>query len=93
QAKVPSSTPTVKSEDAIATAEELLEGTHNGVEPQLQYLARPDGSPALVHAVQVNNEEDGTFFEAYVDAHSGDVLSVNDFVAHATFKALPIQKP
>ncbi|ESK94191.1 putative extracellular elastinolytic metalloproteinase precursor [Moniliophthora roreri MCA 2997] len=90
--RIASSNPTVKSEDAIATAEQLLEGNHNGAEPQLQYLARPDGSVALVHAVQVNNEEDGTFFEAYVDAHSGDVLSVNDFVAHATFKALPIQK-
>ncbi|KAK7034071.1 hypothetical protein VNI00_012502 [Paramarasmius palmivorus] len=92
KAKIASSTPTVSSEDAIATAEELLEGTHNGAAPALQYLARPDGSAALVHAVQVNNEEDGTFFEAYVDAHSGDILSVNDFVAHATFKALPIQK-
>ncbi|KAK7028946.1 hypothetical protein VNI00_014786 [Paramarasmius palmivorus] len=92
KAQIASSKPSIQSSDAIAEAESVLNGTHSGKEPTLQYLAQPDGSAALVHAVQVQNEDAGTFYEAYVDAHSGDVLSVSDFVADATFEALPIQK-
>ncbi|KAF9265690.1 metallo proteinase 10 [Marasmius fiardii PR-910] len=92
KAKVAPSTPKVKVEDAVATAEATLAGTHNGIEPALQYLAQADGSVALVHAIQIQNEEDESFVEAYVDAHSGKVVSVNDFVADATFRVLPIDK-
>ncbi|KAG7087167.1 hypothetical protein E1B28_013147 [Marasmius oreades] len=86
------SKPTVDVDDAISTAESTLGGTHNGIEPALQYLAQPDGSAALVHAVQIENEADQSFVEAYVDAHSGKLVSVNDFVADASFRALPIDK-
>ncbi|EEB98448.1 hypothetical protein MPER_02037, partial [Moniliophthora perniciosa FA553] len=92
KAKIAPSTPSIQTSDAISKAEAALDGEHSGVEPTLKYLAQSDGSAALVHAVQVQNEDAGTFYEAYVDAHSGDVLSVTDFVAHATFTALPIQK-
>lgn len=91
-AKIAPSNPTISSQDAIAAAEKQLEGTHNGVDPTLEYLARPDGSVALVHSLQVSNDDSGINMEAFVDAHSGDILSVTDFVAHATFRALPIQK-
>ncbi|ESK86186.1 putative extracellular elastinolytic metalloproteinase precursor [Moniliophthora roreri MCA 2997] len=92
KAKIAPSTPTIQTSDAISKAEAALDGEHSGVEPTLKYLVRSDGSASLVHAVQVQNEDAGTFYEAYVDAHSGDVLSVTNFVAHATFTALPIQK-
>ncbi|TEB17453.1 hypothetical protein FA13DRAFT_1804360 [Coprinellus micaceus] len=35
---------------------------------------------------------DGAFYEAYVDAHTGDLVSVTDFVAHAQYTVLPITK-
>jgi extracellular elastinolytic metalloproteinase len=90
--KIAPSKPTVKVDDAVSTAEKTLGGTHNGIEPALQYLAQSDGSVALVHAIQIENEDDHSFAEAFVDAHSGKVLSINDFVADASFRALPIDK-
>ncbi|KAF9264394.1 hypothetical protein L218DRAFT_900655 [Marasmius fiardii PR-910] len=90
--KIAPSTPTVNVDDAIKTAESTLGGTHNGIQPSLQYFAQSDGSVALVHSIQVQNEEDQSFAEAFVDAHSGKVISMNDFVADATFRALPINK-
>jgi extracellular elastinolytic metalloproteinase len=47
-------------------------------------LAKKDGSAALAHSFQVNNEESGAWYEAFVDAHSGELLSVVDFVAQAS---------
>lgn len=51
-----------------------------------------DGSAALVHTIQVQNEEVNSWFEVYVDAHSGEILSATDYVAHASYKVLPINK-
>ncbi|KAK7045379.1 hypothetical protein VNI00_007628 [Paramarasmius palmivorus] len=81
------SVPSVDVDSAITKAEQALDGKKNEIEPTLGYLARPDGSVALVHVFQVTNEQDGTYYEAHVDAHSGDVLSVTDFVAHASVSA------
>ncbi|KAJ7100916.1 hypothetical protein B0H15DRAFT_464602 [Mycena belliarum] len=75
------STPTVSIEAAIATAEAALGGTHTGHPATLQYLTMPDGSAALVHVVQVQNDEKGTSYEAFVDAHANVLVSVTDFVA------------
>lgn len=74
-------------ESIIASTEGALDGTFNGQEPGLEYLARPDGSIALAHVIQIQNEEAGTWVEAYVDAHSGDILSVSDFVSHASVRS------
>ncbi|ESK92605.1 putative extracellular elastinolytic metalloproteinase precursor [Moniliophthora roreri MCA 2997] len=90
--KAADSTPTVDVNTVIAKVEEALEGKKNEIEPTLEYLALPDGSAALVHVFQVQNVEENTWYEAYVDAHSGELLSVTDFVADASYKVLPIQK-
>ncbi|KAJ8073404.1 hypothetical protein PM082_011679 [Marasmius tenuissimus] len=88
---IASSKPTFDLSEAIRVAEDFLECTHNGdVEPTLEYLARPDGSVALAHVIQVRNEEDHTWYEAFVDAHDGKTLHINDFVAHATYNAIPM---
>ena len=42
----------------------------------------------LTHVVQIENDETGAWFEAFVDAHTGEVVSVTDFVAHATVSTL-----
>ena len=74
-------------------AEDTLEGTHiNDIEPKLEYLAQPDGSVALAHVIQVKNKEEGAWFEAFVDAHDGTLLAINDFVAHASV-SLPQSTP
>ena len=53
-------------------------------EPQLEYFAKDDDSAVLTHSFQVRNEEAGTWFEAFVDAHTGELVSVTDFVAKAS---------
>jgi extracellular elastinolytic metalloproteinase len=84
--RIAASTPTYDLNKAISNAEDALSGTKNDIEPGLEYLVRPDGSVALSHVLQVSNKEDGTWYEAFVDAHSGELLSVTDFVAEATVR-------
>ncbi|EEB91178.1 hypothetical protein MPER_10503, partial [Moniliophthora perniciosa FA553] len=90
--KIADSTPTVDVNSVIAKVEEALDGKKNEIEPTLEYLALEDGSVALVHVFQVQNEEVNSWYEAYVDAHSGELLSVTDFVADASYKVLPVWK-
>ncbi|KAF8331552.1 Fungalysin metallopeptidase-domain-containing protein [Amanita rubescens] len=86
------SQPTVSFESVLPYIEELLGGQFNNHPPSLEYLVRPDMSVALTHVLQIQNTTDGTWYEAYICAHTGQLLSVNDFVAHASYTALPIQK-
>jgi extracellular elastinolytic metalloproteinase len=69
-----------------------LEGKYNDHPGALEYLALSDGSVALAHVIQVQNDEAGTWYEAFVDAHSGEILSVTDFVSDASYTVLPITK-
>jgi len=89
---IASSAPSVSWQSVLPDVEDSLGGRYNNHPASLEYLARPDGSIALTHVLQVRNKTEGTWYEAYVCAHSGDLLSVNDFVAHATYNALPVQK-
>ncbi|PPR05526.1 hypothetical protein CVT24_003269 [Panaeolus cyanescens] len=89
---IASSTPTVAVSAAISTAEKALGGTFNDHTPTLEFFAKPDNTVVLTHVVQLQNESTGSFFEAFVDAHSGELVSVTDFVARATYLVLPIQK-
>ncbi|KAJ3566508.1 hypothetical protein NP233_g6958 [Leucocoprinus birnbaumii] len=84
------STPSITVDQAITAAEETLQGKFNDHPTTLEYLVKEDNSVALTHVVQVENAETGAWFEAFVDAHSGDVISVTDFVAKASYRVLPI---
>ncbi|KAI0747225.1 Fungalysin metallopeptidase-domain-containing protein [Daedaleopsis nitida] len=77
-------TPSVSIKDAIATAQRQLNGEYNAgkfPEPQLEYVAKDDDSLVLTHS-----------FQAFVDAHSGELVSVVDFVAKASYLAIPIDR-
>ena len=78
--------PSVSVEDAISSAERALRGNHEGglSKPTLEYFAKADGSLALTHVIQVRNASEGTWYEAFVDAHSGELLSITNFVTQAT---------
>ncbi|KAJ7282449.1 Fungalysin metallopeptidase-domain-containing protein [Mycena rebaudengoi] len=90
---VASSTPSVDLADAVAMAEKMLDGSNAGLpDSEIKYFAKEDGSAALVYSLQVKNEETGTWFEALVDAHSKEMVSVVDYVAQATYRVLPIEK-
>jgi extracellular elastinolytic metalloproteinase len=80
------SVPTVSLEDAIAAAEDALDGTFNEHPPTLEFLALEDGSLRLTHVMQIQNPETNAWFEAFVDAQTGEVLSVTDFVTKASVR-------
>ncbi|KAK7464357.1 hypothetical protein VKT23_006524 [Stygiomarasmius scandens] len=89
---IASSTPSVSLEDAIATAEQALSGTFNEHPATLEYLVKDDGTAVLTHVFQIQNEDTATWFEAFVDAHTGELVSVTDFVSKASYRVLPITK-
>ena len=83
--KVASEKPTIDIKSVISKAEQAFNGKYNGCPAAVHYLARPDGSATLVHAIQIQNEEVNKY-EVYVDAHSGEILSATDFVAEASVR-------
>jgi extracellular elastinolytic metalloproteinase len=89
---VPSTTPTVSLEDAISKAETLLNGKFNEWPATLEFVAKQDGTLSLTHVVQIQNDKTGAWFEAFVDAHSGELVHVTDFVTKATYRVLPVTK-
>jgi extracellular elastinolytic metalloproteinase len=86
------STPTVSLDAAIKTAEDVLNGQFNNHPAKLRYLAKADGSAVLTHIIQIKNESTGAWFEAFVDAHSGELVSITDFRANASYLVLPVQR-
>ena len=56
--------------------------THNDHPPSLEFFAKEDRTLALTHVIQVQNNDH--WFEAFVDAHSGEIVNIIDFVAHAS---------
>ncbi len=69
-------------------AENMLGGTYNKWNSTLEYLVKEDNTAALTHVVQIQNQDTGAWYEAFVDAHSGELLSVTDFVAKASVGSL-----
>jgi len=72
----------------IPKTEAAFSGKYNGFPTGIEYLARPDGSAALVHTVQIQNEDVNSWYEVYIDAHSGEILSATDYVAEASVRVL-----
>ena len=62
---------------AIKSAEQAFPGAYNGHPIKLEYYAQPDGSIVLVHVIQIQG--DLTWFQVYVNAHSGQVVSSTNF--------------
>ncbi|TFK95299.1 Fungalysin metallopeptidase-domain-containing protein [Pterulicium gracile] len=83
-------TPTISVEEATSIAEDNLAGTFTGPAARLEYFAQKDGSAVLAHVLQVRNEQESTWYEAFVDAHTGELISVVNFVAQAAYRVIPI---
>ncbi|TBU26936.1 Fungalysin metallopeptidase-domain-containing protein [Dichomitus squalens] len=89
---VPSTTPSISADDAIAKAEKALSGTYNNHTTSLQFVAQKDGSLALAHVIQIQNNAKAQLYEAFIDAHSGELVQLTDFGADASYRVLPITK-
>ncbi|KAH8824570.1 Fungalysin metallopeptidase-domain-containing protein [Flagelloscypha sp. PMI_526] len=83
---------TIPVDTAISIAEEQLEGKWNKIPIRTEYLARPDNTLALNHVIQIQNDETSLWVEAFVDAHSGQLLQVTNFVADVTYRVIPFPK-
>ncbi|PBK65354.1 metalloprotease [Armillaria solidipes] len=88
---IASSQPTVTLVSIISKVEDAFTATYSGIN-SLEYFALADGSVALAHVVQVLNADANTGYEAFVDAHSGDIIAVTDFSAQATYTVVPITR-
>ncbi|KAF8886764.1 Fungalysin metallopeptidase-domain-containing protein [Infundibulicybe gibba] len=87
---IAASAPSLNFQSVIPNAENALNGKYNGHAPTLEYLVRSDGSIALTHVVQIQNDRIGIWFEAFMDAHTGKILSITDFAAEASYKVVPV---
>ncbi|KAJ7194480.1 Fungalysin metallopeptidase-domain-containing protein [Mycena haematopus] len=93
--KVASATPSVSFDDAKTTAESALDGTYVSEIPStIEYLAKDTGEVVLVHVLQIRNEAAGTWYNAFINAHTNTLESITDYVAQATtqYRVLPITK-
>ena len=81
---VASSTPSISVQDAITKAETALNGKYNDHPTTLEFIANKDDSLSLTHVVQIQNNQTSTWVEAFVDAHSGQIAHITDFVAKAS---------
>jgi extracellular elastinolytic metalloproteinase len=80
-AKIASEKPTVDAKSVMSEAGQAFNGKYNGFPTAVHYLARPDGPAALVHVIQIQNEEVNSWYGVYVDAYSGEILSTADYGA------------
>ena len=69
-------------EDAIKIAEAALGASVNDHPASLEHLALTDGSVALTHVAQVQDEEKGIWLEAFMDAHTNELISIVNFVTN-----------
>jgi extracellular elastinolytic metalloproteinase len=90
---VSSATPSITVDQALAAAEKQLSATRVADAPtSTEYFLTAQNEAVLVHVVQVQTANVANWFQAYVDAATGSVIGQVDFVAHASYKVLPIQK-
>ncbi|KXN84342.1 hypothetical protein AN958_12696 [Leucoagaricus sp. SymC.cos] len=87
--KFRSSRSSIDATSLISKLETNLEAEHEPVPqvPSLGWFAMDDNTVALVHVLQFKNLSSGVWFEAYVDAHTGKVISATDFVSDASYTA------
>ncbi|EJD38799.1 hypothetical protein AURDEDRAFT_23530, partial [Auricularia subglabra TFB-10046 SS5] len=83
---VASQLPAISVDSATANAEAHLSRTRNEIPAKLEYVLTEDDALVLAHTVQIKSHDDGHLLEAFVDAHSGDVVAVNDFTTSITVR-------
>ncbi|KAG8906518.1 hypothetical protein FRB99_006738 [Tulasnella sp. 403] len=87
---VSSPKPKITEAQAISAAESNLGATHNNWPTKLEYVLQENGQAVLTYVVQVEKQDH--WYEVFVDAATGKVVNVIDFVAEASYRALPFTK-
>ncbi|KJA19338.1 hypothetical protein HYPSUDRAFT_143856 [Hypholoma sublateritium FD-334 SS-4] len=89
---ITASVPTVTFAAASAAAAAQLNGTYNNSPVSVEYYVTPNGSAALVYTFEIQNIALGTWYRAFIDAHSAQFVSALSYVAHATYTAIPVSQ-
>ncbi|KAF8600980.1 hypothetical protein BDV93DRAFT_533761 [Ceratobasidium sp. AG-I] len=84
--------PKLTKEAAIAKVEQVTGGKYNKWPTTLEYFARDTDNLVLTHIVQVQNEKSSEWYEASVDATTGKIVNIVDFVADASYLVVPFNK-
>lgn len=91
--EIPSTTPTISLDSVLSDIEDMVGGaTSTSVAPYLAYLAREDAPPVLTYVVQIVNDAEFTHYQAYIDAHTGELVSIVNFSNAASYTVLPVSK-
>ncbi|KAF8886738.1 Fungalysin metallopeptidase-domain-containing protein [Infundibulicybe gibba] len=89
--QIASSTPTVPVDDAIKKASPCFLG--NTTTPHINSISRKGRRLCSLDTCDPNSQRRRrTWYDAFVDAHSGELVHVTDFVAKASYRVLPITK-
>ncbi|KAH7334549.1 metalloprotease [Rhizoctonia solani] len=83
-------TPRLTKEDAIANAEAALGGVYNNHPVSLEYFAKDSHHVVLTYVVDIRNYETHEWHEAFVDAHSGEIVNVVSFGTDASYRVIPL---
>ncbi|KAB5595170.1 Extracellular metalloproteinase MEP [Ceratobasidium theobromae] len=89
---IASAAPTISKDNAIVIAESATGGnyTQRPIVVELQYFAEDSDHVLLVYIIQVQNKQEGEWYQVAVDAASGDVVDVISFVADASYRVISI---
>ncbi|KAF8608678.1 hypothetical protein BDV93DRAFT_518742 [Ceratobasidium sp. AG-I] len=85
-------TPTLTKDQAVAKAEAATGGKYNSWPTTLEYFAKDSDHVVLTHVVQIQNAQTDEWYEAFIDASSGEVVNVVSFVADASYRVVPFTK-
>ncbi|CAE6456393.1 unnamed protein product [Rhizoctonia solani] len=81
---ISSTAPQISGEDAIRRAESATGAKYNSCPLVLEYFIKDTGDAVLSYSVEVQNEETHEWYSVHIDASSGDVVNVIDFVHRLT---------
>ncbi|CAE6434695.1 unnamed protein product [Rhizoctonia solani] len=80
---------TLTKDQAIAKAEAATGSKYNQWPTTLEYFAQDSDHVVLSHVVQVQNDQSGEWYEAFVDASTGEVVNLVSFAADASYRVVP----
>lgn len=84
------STAKISTSKAISFAESHLSGKWNSWPVKTEYFIKDDDSAVLTHVVQIQNDKH--WYQGFIDAQTGELVNVVDYVAEAAYRVVPITK-
>jgi uncharacterized membrane protein YkoI len=84
--------PRLTLEQAVAIAEQKYGIRRDAHEPSQVYIQVPSGALTLAYQFQLRNDDTIQWYQVSVDATTGQILDVVDFVQRISYEVLPLPK-